>query len=382
MPQWSELFEDQAEFDPAEDFGQWTRGFTDRGAVYLMADGEDRAVQLLCVGNLRYSLRRRLGEEAPSRRADYRAVVRRIYWRRVDSPFEADWVYLEAARRVFPQSYQGMLGFRPAWWLHVDTQADVPRYAKITDPSGKGGAVLGPMEQKHAAGRLIEMVEDLFDLCRYEHILAEAPHGKACAYKEMGKCPAPCDGSITMGSYRHMLQRSIDALGDPGAFVEEQRLRMEQAAQGRQFEAAGKIKAYIEELERLGKGAYEHVRPLGRFIYVAIEPGRRAGTARVFLIRGGRIEEICGLIGVPTATAAAMMQVLGREDAAAPDAQSVERMAMVTHHLYAGRRSRGVILHIEQVNERSLKAAWRHILRQPEAEGVEKEDLRQELREM
>ena len=39
------------------------------------------------------------------------------------------------------------------------------------------GVVLGPLPDKDAAGRMIETVIDCFDLCRYHHILVQAPHG-------------------------------------------------------------------------------------------------------------------------------------------------------------------------------------------------------------
>src|SRR5581483_10017688 len=119
-------------------------------------------IQLLCVKNLRYSLKRRLGGEetiGPSRRVNYREIVRRIYWRRVDSAFEADWLYYEAARELFPQTYKGMTGFRPAWFVHVNPETNFPRYVKTIDLT-KRGVYLGPVEDKHAAARLIELAED------------------------------------------------------------------------------------------------------------------------------------------------------------------------------------------------------------------------------
>ena len=112
------IFEGQADFDPAADFEAFLRSVPAKWVVYLLADAGGRPVQLLCVKNLRYSLKRRLGPEeaaaGPSRRVNYREIVRRVYWQRVDSAFEADWLYYEAARVVFPQTYAGMVGFRPA----------------------------------------------------------------------------------------------------------------------------------------------------------------------------------------------------------------------------------------------------------------------------
>src|SRR4051794_18047688 len=207
MTEATSIFDSHADFDPAADFDAFLKQVPAKWVVYLLADAEDRPVQLLCVKNLRYSLKRRLGTgEAAgpaklSKRVDYRDLVRRIHFRRVDSAFEADWIYYEAARLIFPRTYQGMVGFRPAWFVHVNPQTRFPRYVKTIDISGQTGVYLGPLEDKHAAARLIELAEDSFDLCRYYAVLIESPRGRACAYKEMGKCPAPCDGSVSMEAY-------------------------------------------------------------------------------------------------------------------------------------------------------------------------------------
>jgi hypothetical protein len=111
------MFDRHAAFDPAGDFEAFLKGVPAKWAVYLFTDADDRPVQLLCVKNLRYSLERRLGageDLGPTKRVNYRELVRNVRWVRVHSNFEADWVYLEVARRVFPKTYQGMLGFRDA----------------------------------------------------------------------------------------------------------------------------------------------------------------------------------------------------------------------------------------------------------------------------
>src|SRR5437868_8323087 len=95
-------FDREIAFDPAaSDFDAFLKEVPAKWVVYLMADEIGRPVQLLCVKNLRYSLKRRLGGEDEavglSRRVNYREIVRRVSWKRVDSSFEADFVYLEAA---------------------------------------------------------------------------------------------------------------------------------------------------------------------------------------------------------------------------------------------------------------------------------------------
>src|SRR5688572_16030952 len=252
MNGWASIFDHSASFDPAGSFDEFLKLAPAKWAVYLLADEHDQPVQLLSVKNLRASLKRRLGGEETiglSKRVNYREIVRRVYWRRVDSGFEADFVYLEAARQLFPRTYQGMIGFKPAWFVQVDPANNFPRYIKTIQPLGKRGVILGPLEDKHAAARLIHLVEDSFDLCRYYNILVESPNAKACAYKEMGKCPAPCDGTISMNEYRSGVELSGQVLLRPQEFIQEQDARMQKLAGELQFEQAGKVKVKLEQVK-------------------------------------------------------------------------------------------------------------------------------------
>ena len=116
------IFNASIAFDPTIAFEAFLKQAPAKWAVYLLADENDQPVQLLSVKNLRASLKRRLGGNETiglSKRVNYREIVRKIYWRRVDSTFEADWIYLEAARQLFPRTYQGMVGFKPAWFMIV-----------------------------------------------------------------------------------------------------------------------------------------------------------------------------------------------------------------------------------------------------------------------
>ena len=115
LPMLDVHFDHHAVFDPTGDFDAFLKTVPAKWVVYLVSDQADQPIQLLCVKNLRYSLKRRLGGEeeiGPTRRVNYREIVRNVKWTRVDSAFEADLAYFEAARVLFPQSYQGMVGFR------------------------------------------------------------------------------------------------------------------------------------------------------------------------------------------------------------------------------------------------------------------------------
>ena len=115
----------------------------------------------------------------------------------------------------------------------------------------------------------------------------------------MGKCPAPCDGSISIEQYQRMIQWSADTLADPREMIRQQIQRMQEASAELRFETAAKIKSFIEQLSQLGKGPFRHARPLRDFAYVAIQPGPAARSAKLFLILPGLIEEIADLLNEP-----------------------------------------------------------------------------------
>ena len=382
-------FDRQIDFDPAGDFEAFLKSVPAKWAVYLMSDAGDQPVQLLCVKNLRYSLERRLGtgeiDAGPSRRVNYREIVRRVRFSRVDSTFEADAVYLEAAREIFPKSYRGMTGMRPAWFVHVNPEAEFPRYQKTTDLS-RAGLCIGPVEDKHAAARLIALVEDLFDLCRYYNLLVESPNAKACAYKEMGKCPAPCDGSISIEQYRHVIEWSARTLVDPSDAVRMHAQRMQRAAADRRFEIAGKIKSYVDQLSQLGAGPFRHARWLRDFQFVSFQHGPRAGTVKVFLITPGQICEVACMLEEPRWPAEVMGAVLSAPGRGAclpmgvglGDEVGAERIGIVAHHLFSSKPTHGIFVRLDELDEKRIVKAYRDLRKRPletesEIEGILKE---------
>jgi excinuclease UvrABC nuclease subunit len=385
MAELSTIFDASISFDPAMDFEEFLKLAPAKWAVYLLADEQDQPVQLLSVKNLRASLRRRLGGMETiglSKRVDYREIVRRVHWRRVDSGFEADWIYLEAARQLFPRTYQGMVGFKPAWFVQVDPTNNFPRYIKTIAPLGRRGSIIGPLEDKHAAARLIQLVEDSFDLCRYYNILVESPNAKACAYKEMGKCPAPCDGTISMDEYRRNIELSAGVVVRPEAFVEEQEARMQRLAGELQFEQAGRVKAKLEQVKQFGKAAFRHARRMEDFRFVSMQRAPREGMAKVFLITPAAIEEVAGLIDEPRSAEELLRHILQVAEERRGEEMSeaaIERIGLVAHHLFSGRQPKGVFIRLDELDEKSLLRGWKELLKQKAPEEGEGEGVLKEL---
>lgn len=367
------MFDRSVAFDPASNFPAFLKQVPAKWVVYLLTDADDRPVQLLCVKNLRYSLEHRLGAGEPeerTKRVNYRDLVRRVYWRRVDSSFEADAVYWEAARTLFPETYRKISTFRPAWFVHVDPEAKFPRFVRTTDLTVRGGQLIGPLEDKQDAAKLIQLAEDAFDLCRYYNVLTEAPHGKACAYKEMGRCPAPCDGTVAMEEYRRGVASCVNAIVGPADSVTELTRQMRAAAAELKFELAGRIKARIDQLSQFGTGAFRYVRRMQDFRFLSLQRGPREGTAKLFLITPSAIEEVAGLIAEPKSLSDLLRHVLSlaaTRAGEAPDDAAADRVGLVAHHLFSPKQTQGVFLRITEVSERSLPQGYRDLRKQKES---------------
>lgn len=279
-------------FDPAADFEAFLESIPAKWVVYLLSDEQGRPFQLLSVKNLRASLANRLTEhpaDEKTRSIPYRQVVRQVAYRRVDSTLEAEWVYAQLARELFPDAYQKMLANWAPWYIAIDPEADFPRPPRwlITDQPDPSllATTFGPITTKAAAQTLVETIEDAFDLCRYYQILCQAPHGQACAYKQMHKCPAPCDGSVSLEMYHQQIAMSLAALRseDPAAAHEP---RMRQAAAALEFELAGKIKAHMQQLGSLKAAGMS----LDRLRFLALCRGGKAKAFKLMLLTPERIE--------------------------------------------------------------------------------------------
>jgi DNA polymerase-3 subunit epsilon len=328
-----------------------------RAGVYALEDGSARTVMLGVTADLRRRVRAKLaapeasgppgagdrpGRGERSRRPDLRPVVRRVRATTVASAFEADWAYLQLARQRLPETFSALTDRWRGWFVHCDPTAEHPRLVRVSAPGGpaasRTGVHVGPFADKHAAGRAIDALHDLFDLCRYHHILVETPHANACAYKEMGRCPAPCDGSIPMSAYRDMVRDALAFATSGAAGVTSLETRMHEASARLAFEEAERWRRRLDAFRgRLGAD-FVHVDRLDRFSFVAVLPSERDDHVRLVLIRGGRIEPWADVARdvSPAALDGVTTRLNARVEHDAPDLSpdAMPNVGLVCRHLF------------------------------------------------
>ena len=327
------------------------------GGVCALADERGRLILLLAAQNLRRTLGLRLNppDDGPRRpRADLRALARRLCWIPTFSVFENSLTYLRVARRLNPDRYRKDLAFGPVWFARLDPRQPFPRWVADRFAFLPPLIDVGPFVHRAACRRFIELLEDLFDLCRYHDVLKQAPHAQACAYKDMGRCPAPCDGTVSADRYRDAVLASIEfARGKSDTRLSHLQRAMADAARRLDFENAARFRERLARATRLLADDGRLLPTPDKFRYLVVQ--RAGGTSRVkpFYVNQGnvRVGQPVKLKDIEQATPAWTDNMWRPpDDTDPPDAACrSECLWAVSHHLIKKDKASGLFLHESQI---------------------------------
>jgi len=263
-------------------------------AVFLLVDEAGTPIQLLTTQQLKRVVISRLSEPGEQRRGrtDLAEVVRGVRWRQVHSRFEARWWYYRLARVLHEREYRKLVSFGPAWFLHVDWQRPIPEMRVSERIWCRDGDFIGPWPSQRACQQSLEGLWDLFELCRYPEQVRKAPNGTRCAYADMGRCDAPCDGSVPLETY---IERTRAAWRFAGGAVDEwiaaATARMKKAAESQQYESAGLIKQQLEFAGKWKERWLPAVRPAEELNLLLVIPATRRKAWKLFLLRRGELTD-------------------------------------------------------------------------------------------
>lgn len=244
----------------------WSRIPT-AASLIVFEDRNGRAILIRAIGDPRAFIRRRLdpalNDEFPSTRTDFAAVTRRIRVLPTGIPSLAELLVPCAETVLDPPAAEATAARLSGCAVRCDPTARLPKFTTVALSSLWTGehtissheTLIGPFATPKLAQRWTETVIDLFDLCRYDHLLAQTPHATACVYKQMGKCPAPCDGSEPIESYRERFARASRFFGEHArAELARCTESMQAAADQLDFEGAAAIKQRADAIQVLRSG--------------------------------------------------------------------------------------------------------------------------------
>lgn len=247
-------------------------------------------VALASTGDMRSFAAQRLGPSAEGV-SDLRESAEVCEIAPAGSMFEADLMFMDASAERDPGMHDRVMRKLRVWWLATPRQAKAFEWSWTTNPGefSGGEAVIGPFLEKSGAKHHAAFLDAHFELCRYPEELHRAPGGKACVYRQMGKCPAACNGSEPIGTYEDRLARAL-GYGRAQAEAEVSRLEDElrEAAARQAFEEAAEIQGRRDALAGEFKRGLRSVRGLGGVSLVAVATSGESREACVIAVDRGR----------------------------------------------------------------------------------------------
>jgi DNA polymerase-3 subunit epsilon len=251
-------------------------------------------VQLATSQALRRLLTNRLTsapEERPGR-ADLAEITRCVRWRVLACAFEGRWWYYRLARVIHPREYRRLISFGPAYFLHVDFAQAIPEIRVTERVWQQPGAYAGPWPSQKSAQESLEALWDLFDLCRYPEQVRKAPQGSRCAYAEMGRCDAPCDGSVPLAAMVARWRAAWSFATDPAAvsaWMAAAQERMRGAAREQEFELAAQIRQQLRGAEHWQANWALRIRRMEEWRELLALPVTRRRAWKLFLFDRGHL---------------------------------------------------------------------------------------------
>lgn len=283
-------------------------GAPDAPGVYRFHDREGRVLYVGTSGRLRTRLRRYFGQDERKHVDTMVREAAEVTWTTTPTRVEAAVRELRELARRKPRFNRRSTRPPASRWLKW-TEEPFGRISIARSPGD--AAALGPLPGRRVADELLAAIHDVVPVRRCTFRIRLAQDHPSCMLKDIGRCGAPCDGTVDADGYAAQVRDAQRLLeGDPGPVLEALRVRMEVLAATERFEEAAEVRARLHTLAarvhivRL-TGALadvelvEAARPRGdRLEAVRVRHGRLAASASVHR-RHGRAALVEALYAVP-----------------------------------------------------------------------------------
>ncbi|MBY8872638.1 excinuclease ABC subunit UvrC [Micromonospora sp. PLK6-60] len=262
--------------------------------VYRFRDGTGRVIY---VGKAR-SLRSRLNS--------YFADPVNLHQRTRQMVFTAesvDWITVATEVEALQQEYTWIKQYDPKFnvryrddksypYLAVTLDEEYPRLQVMRGAKRKGVRYFGPYSHAWAIRETLDLLLRVFPArtCSSGVFKRAGQVGRPCLLGYIGKCSAPCVGSVTAERHREIVDGFCDFMaGRTDSMVRQLEREMLRASEGLEFERAARLRDDVAALRRamekqtvvLGDGTDADV--------VAFADDPLEAAVQVFHVRGGRV---------------------------------------------------------------------------------------------
>jgi DNA polymerase-3 subunit epsilon len=257
--------------------------------VYLFRDDRDRVLYIGTSRDLRTRVRSYFtASETRTRMGEMVGLASEVTGIECATPLEAEVRELRLIaehkprynrRSRFPEKVHFVKLTREAW----------PRLSLVRRVLDDGADYLGPFSSRKTAEKCLAALHDTFPVRQCSDRLGREPSRAACVLAEMGRCLAPCDGSVDTTTYAAVVRQLRDTLlRRPDEVVDAINVRMAALAADERFEEAGvhrdRLSAFVRAAART-----QRLSALTRCAEVVAARREDDGRWAVHVVRFGRL---------------------------------------------------------------------------------------------
>jgi DNA polymerase III subunit epsilon len=258
--------------------------------VYRFLDARGEVLYVGKATDLRSRLRTYFSSDQRRRIEDLVRETASVTWTPTPTLVEAEVREVREIRRHQPRyNRRSKKAPRPVYVALTDEP--FPRLSIVAAPRATHRAVLGPLPTRRTAERVVEAFQAAFRVRACTGRLRVAQDHPACVLKELGRCDAPCDGSITREGYAEVAAATEGGFDDPTPVLTDLRARMRELAAAGRFERAAQERERWQTVARALAGLRRRTTLVqaGEIVLASsegnevmiIRHGRLAGTLRV-----------------------------------------------------------------------------------------------------
>lgn len=177
-------------------------------------------------------------------------------------------------------------------YVRVDLKEDFPRVTVVRSVKDDGAKYFGPFIAAHVIQDVLDDIYRLYPLrsCKND-IAAMIRRGeRPCLNYEMGRCVGPCTGKISRDEYMELVNEVVAVVsGDKSSIRKELIRKMDEAAEGLNFEAAASLRDKIKLVDRIRERQKAGFPNLSDKDVFGLEIGAAVAVVQAFLFRDGKL---------------------------------------------------------------------------------------------
>ncbi len=294
--------------------------------VYLLKDAQGHVVYVGKSVNVRQRVRQHLRPSGTVCSAAQPALRKRLPFvadvEAIETGSELEALFLESrlVKRYLPDANRLLRDYRDYPFVKLDLREPFPRLVATRERPADGALYFGPFRRASVVASVVDFLNEQLGLRQCGD--PRRAGGSACPLLEMRRCLGPCTEAARPEAYRAAVREAERILhGEDRTLLERLAERRDQLADALRFEEAAVLRDRIRDLELL-VGAQQRLQAFAERHLVVITRAAAPRTARLFLVRAGRLAEECSL-PVPASTQAlrGLLRAVYRETVERPVAR-------------------------------------------------------------